>query len=789
MSEIDGPSNINLKTGEGATRVTRPSTTSDENTPQEQSGDKRANPTDKTRETKEKAGPYDPAVTLSSNLSRLEADTEVAAKYVGVDGQGRPLITTDAGTYVVKYDHTHKKDFDKIPQNSILNIKIIKIERDIEARLTFQELPAQKAPHPPISMPVTLELTGLGSGPAKVSAHAQTNIPIELQTISYDSSNLHRAERIAMESAHKISEMPLPMSTTNYTLYEKSVPLENRAAITQSTIPRNALIAQEQISAPSSSLQATAPPLGTQTVPNTSVKFASDPLTQAAENLLHKNILATVIKTIPKPTIKLPDIVEKHLGSTGPLEVLKAGQSFTLHIDSIAVPAIGPETSALRTSVSETKSPDQHSPQTSTTSKVATKSIQEATAVSNNAPRVTSKAPEGLSGIIIAPGKNIVPDNLQRSAIPPLRNTLYPDRYNTAPRNQPKQNSSFTTLYVATPVSIIKFQSPVDLNPGTVINFSLNEPYQNRENIQHHAEATKTAQTTVELPIRPDQVQSTHPPKSRVTEQSNPVQEAVAEGWIATSFSPLSGGLNTADTLQTAPQPLEHFIQNWQSLSHIISVMPVANGQTIAHSLNNRVPNAQNPTQMASTMIFFMAAMGAKNPAKAWLGPDMTQQLEKQGQGKLLAMLDHDMRRIFRLGAETPVNEWRPSLIPMQVGGEASAVPLLIKQVMEDAQDEGSKSGEDQNDGKIAATRFIVELSLSQFGQVQVDGLLKKTQLNIIIRSKINLPSHMTVKMSNIFTTALEISGYTGDLQFRGQSRDDISAKNVIDKRIHIFKT
>ncbi|MBL4803044.1 MAG: hypothetical protein JKY45_14260 [Emcibacter sp.] len=754
MSEIDGPSNISPHTGEGATRVTRPSSTSDDSSAQQQSTEQKASTPDKTQKNIEKPASHETAVTISTNLSNLEAGNRISTNYLGIDGEDRPLIASNEGTYVVKYDAVHQQDIDKIPQGATLDVKILKVEREIEARLILPDPATGKAPSPPISIPVTLELIGLGVNPPRVNIPTdQSQLPIDQLRIPYKATDLYQAENTTRESAIKLKELPLTTTTTNYTLFEKAVPQHNRPVIIRSVVTENILLAQEQTTLKTSS--ATAEKL---TVP-----VKTNLLTKNIEKLLHRNTLATVIKNIPKldvKDLKLPEMVRNQLGIIGPLDNLKAGQNLTLRINSIAVPDARPhaednispknfltppaETSHIKTVEKATTPPQTVQPQ----------------AMNQTEPNKDPlAATQILSGIIIAPGKDTPYTAPKKSGVPFMSklNSRYPDHHTP---NETSQKNTLKTLYIATPVSILKFQSPIDLAPGTIINFSLLDSSDTKTSRQEDISKTP-AQTS---------------------------QNSPATNWVATSAITRTD-LAQPSTLEIPLQPLGSLIQNWQSLSQILSVLPITDGTNLIQVLNNRIPGTQNPGQMTTTMVFFLAAMGANSPARIWLGSEITQRLEKSGQGKLLNMLDHDMQRIFRLGAESPANEWRPALIPLQVSGDISAFPILVRHISDEDQERKNDADDEEENAKITATRFIVEIDLSQLGQLQVDGLLKEKKLNIIIRSKIILPPEMKKRMIGMFTTALEISGYNGDLQFKDNVRPDISVQDIINQKIHMFRT
>ncbi|MCF6215637.1 MAG: hypothetical protein L3J58_05625 [Emcibacter sp.] len=758
MNDIHAPiSNTPLITDDGTARVTRTSSTSDDSSAQQQPHDKKSRAPEKLQESKEKPAPYDTAVTISTSLVNLEEGSEVSATYLGIDGQGRPLITSETGTYVIKYDVSQQKDIEKIPPNADLAVKILKLDREIEARLIYNPPQNITVPeNPPLSIAVTLELTALGSAPPKIRASLDQNpLPIEQQQTSYRTTDIFRAEKIARESANKLNELPLPATTTNYTLYERATPQQSRPPATiQSSIAGNVLIAQEQIVKlpPQDKAQALAPAATAQ---------------MNVEKLLHINILAAVVKNIPKETINLPEIVQKQLGQASRqdnmLDNIKAGSNFTLQIQSIAIPDTQAQ-NPIQAPASENKvNPLPESVPKSSVSK------------SEAAPVATSAPAQSFWGIVIDPAKNIAQQNTANvnSAAPamPNKNNHYPGQYSqTVTPNpghpNPSRANEYISLYIATPVSVIKIQSPVDLKAGTVINFNLPAPPQTSQ------ASVKSAQKNTQQ-LEP-QINTT---KGRA---ETTLGISAAAQIISSSAPPITAA-------QIPPQPLENFVQNWQSLSQLLSILPPpVDAASPTHLLGNRIPGIQNPAQMTSSMLFFLAALGAKNPARIWLGPAVTQRIERLEQGKLLNMLDNDMKRIFRLGAETTVNDWRPALIPMQVGTDVQAIPFLTRQLVDEESDKNNKAPEE--DDKKVATRFIVELNLSEIGKIQVDGLLKETKLNIIIRSKAILPAEMKKDLSDKFVTSLEISGFAGDLQFRDNISPDISVQNIINQKIHMLK-
>jgi hypothetical protein len=62
--------------------------------------------------------------------------------------------------------------------------------------------------------------------------------------------------------------------------------------------------------------------------------------------------------------------------------------------------------------------------------------------------------------------------------------------------------------------------------------------------------------------------------------------------------------------------------------------------------------------------------------------------------------------------------------------------------------------------------RFAVEVELSRFGPLQLDGLLRGTRLVLIVRSHRSLPQKLRDDASVIYRGALQDWGMSGDLSF-----------------------
>ncbi len=171
-------------------------------------------------------------------------------------------------------------------------------------------------------------------------------------------------------------------------------------------------------------------------------------------------------------------------------------------------------------------------------------------------------------------------------------------------------------------------------------------------------------------------------------------------------------------------------------------------------------PLPQPGPRLSSAMLFFINALTGGDPG-AWLGELMgghaQRRLERAGQGDLLARLRGDLGGLARL-TDAAGESWRLLPIPLYDGQQLQQMRLFLRQ-----RRDGSKGR-----GKDAeATRFLLEVSLTRLGDLQLDGLVRRKRFDLILRSRQSLPQPMRQDISAIFTAANEASGSEGSITFQ----------------------
>ena len=195
--------------------------------------------------------------------------------------------------------------------------------------------------------------------------------------------------------------------------------------------------------------------------------------------------------------------------------------------------------------------------------------------------------------------------------------------------------------------------------------------------------------------------------------------------------------------------------KEWLNLVDAINEMDFISPQVAKNFINNTLP--QPNTQLASNLLFFLNALKIGN-FRSWVGKTVTSLLA-QTKPQLLSQLDEDFALLSRSNTEPQPNEWRTAIIPL-FGGSGLEQFQLHTQIQSDQK---LKENMDNN------SRFIIDISLSRVGRIQLDGFLRKKrkQLDLIIRTNRSLPKKMRIEISQIYGNLSQISKITGQITFQ----------------------
>lgn len=169
--------------------------------------------------------------------------------------------------------------------------------------------------------------------------------------------------------------------------------------------------------------------------------------------------------------------------------------------------------------------------------------------------------------------------------------------------------------------------------------------------------------------------------------------------------------------------------------------------------------------RLASGMVAFVAAAqnGVLRPV---VGERAAQALEKAGRGDAAKRLLLDLDRAEPQTQRDVNGEWRAMTMPLLNGAVVEPVQLYLRRPNPDGEDGGAACGDQ-------GQRFVVDVSLSALGRLQIDGLMRRSlkRLDVLVRSAQPLPGPMRQDIARIFAESCSASGVSGEAGFQVTSR------------------
>lgn len=173
-----------------------------------------------------------------------------------------------------------------------------------------------------------------------------------------------------------------------------------------------------------------------------------------------------------------------------------------------------------------------------------------------------------------------------------------------------------------------------------------------------------------------------------------------------------------------------------------------------AHEALNKLAGLDS--LFASRMIGFIKAV-KENNLDNWLSADLLRKLTPETADAIKAKMTGDFANFTRLYHDNAGSGWHTVMLPVYDGKDLQQANFYVK----DLQDE-----EEQQTGM----RFVVELTTGGYGEIQLDGLVRKNaaqnRFDLMVRTATPLEEDVRLGITEIFTNAAEITGVKGSVDF-----------------------
>lgn len=205
--------------------------------------------------------------------------------------------------------------------------------------------------------------------------------------------------------------------------------------------------------------------------------------------------------------------------------------------------------------------------------------------------------------------------------------------------------------------------------------------------------------------------------------------------------------------------------RDWPSLKDAIKVLAEHDPGLAKRVLDEGFPRPG--PRLATQVLSFLS--GERTDARAMLGNEIAGALDRAGRTDLLQRLDADLKEMQRQ-ANAP-GDWRAAYVPVWDGQNLSQMRLFSRR----------ETKKDAKGRKVE--RFVVELDYSEFGAVQVDGLMTKPKLDLILRTHTPIPADMRDEIEVVYLEGCTLAGLAGQIWFQTMAKFPVNPVEEIAKQ------
>ncbi|MFW0776673.1 MAG: hypothetical protein ACN2B6_03015 [Rickettsiales bacterium] len=225
------------------------------------------------------------------------------------------------------------------------------------------------------------------------------------------------------------------------------------------------------------------------------------------------------------------------------------------------------------------------------------------------------------------------------------------------------------------------------------------------------------------------------------------------------------------------PAPLLELAHEWSSLKQILGLIDAHNktaGESVLALPSSLASTPASPQalplaqQMSAGLLLFISALRGGD-FRNWMGRDNVEWLRRNGHEPLLQKAEGEFLTMARAFGDQPAHQWQTLVFPFIAAGEMQQARMFLKK-----DKRNTKDNDEEED-----TRFVLEVELSQLGEMQMDGFVRKhektLEFDLIIRSHLPLNETMQNDILEIYNNIGELTGYQGTLQFQAVEEFPVS--------------
>jgi hypothetical protein len=253
-----------------------------------------------------------------------------------------------------------------------------------------------------------------------------------------------------------------------------------------------------------------------------------------------------------------------------------------------------------------------------------------------------------------------------------------------------------------------------------------------------------------------------------------------------TSYSPMRQPISQpTESAALASKPFDPLTATtWQTLAATLETLEHV-APAVATSLKEALPALPQAASLTTTQqpparsltppaLLFLAALRLGD-IESWLGEKTLSVLRATGHTALADRLTGDFDRIADQTRTPLPGGWKAVSMPVLHDENLSQLQFFIRR--QDERDGGAQ----KNEAK-PVTRFLLNLSLSRLGDMQLDGLIRQKQFDLILRTGEPLASDIRQEITQRFASGLDQTGIQGGVSFQARRQGWMTVGNSEDK-------
>lgn len=227
------------------------------------------------------------------------------------------------------------------------------------------------------------------------------------------------------------------------------------------------------------------------------------------------------------------------------------------------------------------------------------------------------------------------------------------------------------------------------------------------------------------------------------------------------------GALPTGTKLLLAPLPLGHADQvvlpfssekEMASVRALVAALASAEPQAARTFLQETLPS---PTQnLSGTLLFLLSAL-QMSKLDEWIGARTLAVLEKAQKRQLVDQLTQSLDEASGSVHDAKAGDWKAWPIPLHHAGRFEMLNLYVRDRF------SRRERDDDARHEIKKTRFLITMTMSRLGSIQMDGLSQAKQLDLVIRSETPLPPSLPKELRETYIRTLDALGMAGTIIFQ----------------------